>query len=373
MNSIILFSVIVTGIILVVLLPIKKFYKNSVVSVIGTVFLLEIGVVAVLAYSLGILGLIHILWAAPVAVIIFFFCLYYLNIGFKKPIGKLTDHIVKKLSKGELNFSFEKDLLLRKDELGNTSQALEEMKHQLYSIITKTQLICEAISASAEQQSKSAAQVSQGANQQSGSTDEISTSMEEMAASIQLNSENARETEVIFTQTRLEVEKLRVSAERTESSIKKIARKVSVINDIAFQTNLLALNAAVEAARAGEYGKGFAVVATEVRKLAELSKQAADEINTLAVSCVSLTMEEGKMMDCIIPDINKTLKMVKEISVTSMEQEASIELINTAVQSLNQITRQNAVASDEMAASTEELAHQAIELKGIMSFFKVNT
>lgn len=98
---------------------------------------------------------------------------------------------------------------------------------------------------------------------------------------------------------------------------KDIANKISIITDIAFQTNILALNAAVEAARAGEHGKGFAVVAAEVRKLAERSKLAADEIVTLAQKGLDLSQGAGKVMEEVLPKIQNTTKLVQEITAAS--------------------------------------------------------
>jgi methyl-accepting chemotaxis protein len=154
--------------------------------------------------------------------------------------------------------------------------------------------------------------------------------------------------------------------------MKEIASKVSIIGDIAYQTNILALNAAVEAARAGEHGEGFAVVAEEVRKLAERSQVAAEEINELSAEGVNVAVEAGKLLETIVPEMEKTSKLIQEISAASMEQNSGADQINTAIQQLNQVVQQNAAASEEMASSSEELAGQAEQMREIVSYFKVD-
>jgi methyl-accepting chemotaxis protein len=248
---------------------------------------------------------------------------------------------------------------------------MQDMTETLKNVVSSVVQAADNIASAGKQMSITAQQMSQGASEQASSTEEVGSSMEEMTTNISQNTDNAMHTDKISTIALDGVNKVGIAANESLVSIKEIAQKITIINDIAFQTNILALNAAVEAARTGEQGRGFAVVAAEVRKLAERSKIAADEIGILSKSSVEVTEGAGKLMADLTPEIQKTAKLVQEIAAGSQEQNNGADQINSAIQQLNLVTQQNATASEELAAGAEELSGQAKQLKEFVSFFRI--
>ena len=214
--------------------------------------------------------------------------------------------------------------------------------------------------------------MSQGANEQAASVEEVSSTMEQMTANIQQNNQNAKQSQKISISAQEGITDVNERSQKAVAATKKISEKIDIINDIAFQTNILALNAAVEAARAGEQGRGFAVVAAEVRKLAENSKRAAEEIVGLSKNGLTLTQESGEKLAEMLPEIEKTTSLVQEIAAASSEQANGAEQVNNAMQQLNSVSQQNAAASEELAGNAEEMSSQTDQLKDIIQFFKVN-
>jgi methyl-accepting chemotaxis protein len=249
--------------------------------------------------------------------------------------------------------------------------ALNKLNVQLKTIITNISENADYIGESSSVPSSSSVEIAEGARQQASAAEEISSSMEEMFANLQQTTDNAKQTETISRKSVNEVNRNKESFQVASQSLKQIADKVNIIDEIAFQTNILALNAAVEAARAGEHGKGFAVVAGEVRKLAEKSKIAAGEINSVSKSTLSLSLNAEKELQLLAPEIERTSVLVQEIASASMEQVSGIEQINNAMQQFNTVVQSNAQRSDEMASHSEKLAKQADELRNIISTFKI--
>jgi len=297
----------------------------------------------------------------------------------KDEIGNVLEHInlttlklqesallAKKVSEGDLTVNTNK-----KPE-GELEIALRNMVIKLRDIVSGIMVGADNIAAASQQMNSASQQMSAGATEQAASAEEVSSSMEEMASNIQQNNENAKITEKIAVNAAEEVQQSNKAVSHTVVSMKEITGKISIIGEIARQTNLLALNAAIEAARAGEQGKGFAVVAAEVRKLAERSQAAANDINNLSSSGIEIAEKSGKLLEQIVPNIEKTSRLVMDISASSKEQNTGAEQINSALQQLSQVIQQNAAVSEELAASSAELLGQADQLKHAVSFFKVN-
>ena len=259
----------------------------------------------------------------------------------------------------------------QKDEIGQLSQALNEMIVQISSVVGDVTSASDNVAAGSQELSASSEEMSQGATEQAAAAEEASSSMEQMSANIRQNSDNAMQTEKIAVKSSEDAKSGGTAVAATVKAMKEIADKISIIEEISRQTNLLALNAAIEAARAGEHGKGFAVVASEVRKLAERSQSAAAEISDLSSSSVEVAENAGEMLNQMVPDIQRTAELVQEIAASCKEQDTGADQVNKAIQQLDQVIQQNASASEEMASTSEELSSQASQLQDTISFFKV--
>jgi len=354
------------------------------------------------------------------------------------PINQVVVNI-KEIADGNLTI---KDLTLdSKDEIGVLAKSLNIMSGNVRDLITQVATSAEQLASSSEELTASAEQQAQATNQvalaiqqvatgtekQSSAIDETSSAIEQMSAAIQEVAassnevaEQANDTSLAATEGQKvvgravsQMEKVgQVTAEvqeavdQLEQGSRKIGEITTVISGIAEQTNLLALNAAIEAARAGEQGRGFAVVAEEVRKLAEQSKGAAQQITTLindnqininsavkAMQAGTVDVKEGievvtsagETFAQIVGSVNRVVNQIQEVSATVEEMASSSQLILSSINQIEDISRDNMGQSQSVSAATEEqtasseqiasasqsLAKMAQDLQVVVSKFRV--
>jgi methyl-accepting chemotaxis protein len=256
---------------------------------------------------------------------------------------------------------------------------------RLADVVGQIRSATDAISQAAAEVSAGSSDLAERTEQQASSLEETAASLEELGATVRTAADNAQRTNRMAANARGAAEQGSTVAASAIDAMKEIADAsrriteiISVIDEIAFQTNLLALNAAVEAARAGDAGKGFAVVAQEVRLLAQRSAQASKEIKSLILnsesqvqSGVDLVKKAGDTLTGIARGVHEVAALISEIATGSTEQASSLEQINSAVASMDEMTQKNAALVEQTTAAAASMNNQARDLDGLMTFFKI--
>ncbi|MCL2520134.1 MAG: methyl-accepting chemotaxis protein [Spirochaetaceae bacterium] len=276
------------------------------------------------------------------------------------------------LAAGDMTFKIDNKLLQRSDEIGVMTRSVAAVESRLAQVVGDTNKIVAIIEHTATEIHSASGIISTSSSEQAASTEEASASVETMSSAITQSVNNVSHTEKIAKEAANKATQGGITVNQTSEAMKIIAEKITMIEGIAKQTNLLALNAAIEAARAGDNGRGFAVVAGEVRKLAEHTAFSAAEISELSKNGLTLAQSAGELINAIVPQIQQTAQLIREVAVAGKEQRNSIEQFDKMMQLDIETTQRNASSSEELSASAELLKEQAKKLKGMMAFFKVS-
>ncbi len=299
-----------------------------------------------------------------------------------QPIGRAVV-VAERIANGDLSSDIEVRI---HDETGRLLEAIRAMQERLRTLVGGIREAADSIQMASGEVAMGNQDLSQRTEEAASSLQQTAQSMDHLTHSVMHSAESAKQAHqlastaaTVAARGGAVVAEVVTTMDEINTSSKKIADIIGVIDGIAFQTNILALNAAVEAARAGEQGRGFAVVASEVRSLAGRSAEAAREIKSLIGASVErvergarLVDDAGNTMKDIVVSVKNVNDTIGEITAAATSQSTGIRQINTSIASLDQMTQQNSALVEESAAAAEGLKDLAVRLAQAVSTFKLD-
>lgn len=359
-----------------------------------------------------ITGIISIM--AGVIIGLFVICALLLFVVVRRMVKTLHEgtNALDQLAKGKLNIEMHKTTQSRKDEVGNISRGIMQLREELKEIISSIQEQSRVLNEASdhlmekagitaehiEQVERAVEEIAQGATGQAEETQKATENIiimgnmiEETAEEIEAMSESAKriqdmgqtavstlqDLQSINVKTKDSIDVIYEQTNTTNISAQKIKEATVLITEIAEETNLLSLNASIEAARAGEQGRGFAVVASQIQKLAEQSNESARQIEEIINSLLGDSERAVKTMDEVKTimgqqnaNVEKTDQQVKQVlgqvgqAIEALGRVADkTEKLNQAkanvtdtVQNLTAVAQENAASTQESAASVTQVS-----------------
>ena len=299
------------------------------------------------------------------------------------------------------------------DEVGQLAERFNAFAQKVHDLVSEVIGATHDVAGAATEIAASSEEMARGMDEQKNQVVQISAAVEEMSASVVevarqavTAAENADESGKVAEdggsvvgETVLTMQEIRESVLNSSKIVAELGRRgdeigeiIAVINDIADQTNLLALNAAIEAARAGEHGRGFAVVADEVRKLADRTTEATEEVaktiraiqseTRVAVEHmeggservergVSRASQAGESLDGIVARTRDVASMIRSIAAAAEQQSAAGTQISRGVEGISAVTNEAATGAAEAASAAEQLSEKAEDLRRLVGQFRV--
>jgi len=307
-------------------------------------------------------------------------------------VNNLVDAVDHGLRETDAVLAALADKDLSRKMTGEHRGAFKRLQYSINAVIDSLNVVMSGLKGTSNSVRNATREILSGANdlserttKQAATIEETSATVEQLAATVTDNAKRAQEASAgaqSVTSVAEEGGQVMHAAteamERIIASSGKISNIIGLIDDIAFQTNLLALNASVEAARAGEAGKGFAVVAVEVRRLAQSAAQASAEVKELIEQSGTevkagskLVVEAATRLETILRGVRENFELLQGIAHDSREQASSIDEVNVAVRTLDEMTQHNAALVEETNAAIEQTESQAAELDRIIDVFTV--